>query len=361
MTAVSATASESARFCRQCRPPRRRPAARAVRASSRPPTRSTSATTSARCGSGSTLQDDHDAFYCVVDLHAITVEHDPALLRERTLRSAAQLLAMGLDPERARCSSSRHVPEHAQLAWVLGCLTGFGEASRMTQFKDKSAQGRRRPADGRAVHLPDPAGRRHPALPGRPRAGRRGPAPAPRADPRPRRPVQPPVRRHVRAARAAHPQGRPRRSSTSQDPTAKMSKSASSPAGIVELLDDPRRSAKKIRSAVTDSGREIRFDEENKPGVSNLLTIYSALTGRPIDDLVAGVRRPGLRRPQEGPRPRSSTTSSRRSGSGRSSCSTTGPSSTRSCVEGAERARDGRRRRPWPRVYDRVGLRRPSR
>ena len=86
------------------------------------------------------LQEDHDTFYCVVDLHAITVEHDPAQLRARTRVAAAQLLAMGIDPERATLFVQSHVPEHAQLCWVLGCITGFGEASRMTQFKDKSSR-----------------------------------------------------------------------------------------------------------------------------------------------------------------------------------------------------------------------------
>src|SRR5436305_3355541 len=86
------------------------------------------------------LQETHDAFYCVVDLHAITAGHDPALLRERTRVSAAQLLALGLDPDRCTLFVQSQVPEHAQLAWVLGCITGFGEASRMTQFKDKSAK-----------------------------------------------------------------------------------------------------------------------------------------------------------------------------------------------------------------------------
>ena len=87
------------------------------------------------------LQEGHDAYYCIVDLHAITVEYDPAQLRERTLRSAAQLIAAGIDPEQSTLFVQSQVPEHAQLAWVLGCLTGFGEASRMTQFKDKSARG----------------------------------------------------------------------------------------------------------------------------------------------------------------------------------------------------------------------------
>ena len=128
------------------------------------------------------LQDGHDAFYCVVDLHAITMEFPaPEDLRRRTRVAAAQLLAIGIDPSRSTLFVQSHVPEHTELAWVLNCLTGFGEASRMTQFKDKSAalaERQRRP-----VHLPDPAGRRHPALPGAPGAGRRGPAPAPRAHP----------------------------------------------------------------------------------------------------------------------------------------------------------------------------------
>src|SRR5437868_3666784 len=86
------------------------------------------------------LQETHDAFYCVVDLHAITMGHDAAVLRQRTRVSAAQLLAIGLDPERCTLFVQSHVPEHAQLAWVLFCITGFGEAGRMVQFKDKSAK-----------------------------------------------------------------------------------------------------------------------------------------------------------------------------------------------------------------------------
>ena len=133
-------------------------------------TRSTSATTWARCATGSTLQDGHDAFYCVVDLHAITMEFptpaDAAPPHPGRRRPAAR------DRHRpralARCSCRATCPSTPQLAWVLNCLTGFGEASRMTQFKDKSAKGRRA-RQRRAVHLPDPAGRRHPALPGRTR------------------------------------------------------------------------------------------------------------------------------------------------------------------------------------------------
>ena len=118
------------------------------------------------------LQEDHDAFYCVVDLHAITAGHDPALLRQRTRVTAAQYLAAGVDPERSTLFVQSHVPAHAQLAWVLGCITGFGEASRMTQFKDKSSAQGVRAGQRRAVHLPDPAGGRHPALPRRSGAGR---------------------------------------------------------------------------------------------------------------------------------------------------------------------------------------------
>ena len=116
------------------------------------------------------LQDEFDAFYCVVDLHAITVDWDPVVLRQRTRSSAAQLLAIGLDPERCTLFIQSHVPEHAELAWVFSCLTGFGEASRMTQFKDKVGRAAERRC--RSLHLPDSAGGRHRALPGRPGAGR---------------------------------------------------------------------------------------------------------------------------------------------------------------------------------------------
>ena len=151
------------------------------------------------------LQDTYDAFYCVVDLHAITVPQDPALLTGRTRVAAAQLLGAGLDPDRCTLFVQSHVPEHTELAWILGCMTGFGEASRMTQFKDKSLEGRPGAGLGRPVHLPDPAGRGHPALPGRPGAGGRGPAAAPGAEPDAGPAVQPPVRPDVRAAAALHP------------------------------------------------------------------------------------------------------------------------------------------------------------
>jgi tryptophanyl-tRNA synthetase len=232
-----------------------------------------------------TMQDTHDAFYCVVDLHAITVAHDPAVLRQRTRVSAAQLLAAGLDPERCTLFVQSHVPEHPQLAWVLGCLTGFGEASRMTQFKDKSAK---QGADRSSVGLFT-----YPILQAADILLYRADAV----------PVGEDQRQHLELTRDLAQRFNTRFGATFtvpapfivrdtakitdlQEPTAKMSKSASSPAGIVELLDDPARSAKKIRSAVTDTGREILFDPEAKPGVTNLLTIYAALSGRTIDELL---------------------------------------------------------------------------
>jgi tryptophanyl-tRNA synthetase len=236
------------------------------------------------------LQQDYQPFFFIADLHAITVEQDPKVLRERTLRAAAQLLAMGIDPDRSAIFIQSQIPAHAQLGWVLQCLTGFGEARRMTQFKDKSAKS----GEGAAsVGLFT-----YPVLQA--------------ADILLYRPHFVPVgedqRQHLELTRDLAQRFNHRYKKTFrlpepyilkatakiadlQDPTAKMSKSASSPAGIIEMLDDPRVSAKKIRSAVTDSGSEVTFDPENKPGVSNLLTIYSALTGRAtssIEEAYAG-------------------------------------------------------------------------
>ena len=237
------------------------------------------------------MQDSHDAFYCVVDLHAITAVGadsagaEAARLRQRTRVSAAQLLAIGLDPDRCTLFVQSHVPEHAQLAWVLSCITGFGEAGRMTQFKDKAAkQGADRASVGlftypvlqaadillyQADAVPVGEDQRQHLELTRDLAqrfnGRYGPTftvPAP----------------YILATAA--------KITDLQEPTAKMSKSSSSPNGIIELLEDPARSAKKIRSAVTDTGREIRYDPETKPGVSNLLTIYSVLSERPVETLV---------------------------------------------------------------------------
>jgi tryptophanyl-tRNA synthetase len=230
------------------------------------------------------LQDDHDAFYFIPDLHAITVEHDPRTLAARTRNAAAQLLALGLDPDRCTLFVQSHVPEHAQLEWVLGCLTGFGEAGRMTQFKDKSAkQGSDRATVGLFTY---------PIL-------QAADILLYHAD---RVPVGEDQRQHVELTRDLAQRFNSRFGKTLtvpephiltgtakifdlQDPTAKMSKSGSSPAGIVDLLDDPKTSAKKIRSAVTDTEREIRYDPVAKPGISNLLTIYAALTDRKVAEL----------------------------------------------------------------------------
>ncbi len=230
------------------------------------------------------LQAEHEPFFFIADLHAITVEQDPKVLRERTLRAAAQLLAMGIDPQRSAIFVQSQVPAHAQLGWVLQCLTGFGEARRMTQFKDKSAKG----GEGAAsVGLFT-----YPVLQA--------------ADILLYRPHYVPVgedqRQHLELTRDVAQRFNHRYKKTFrlpepyilkatakitdlQEPTSKMSKSASSPGGIIEMLDDPKVSAKKIRSAVTDSESEIRFDPETKPGISNLLTISSALTGTPVADL----------------------------------------------------------------------------
>src|SRR3954466_10926404 len=232
------------------------------------------------------MQDTHDAFYCVVDLHAITMGHDPIALRTRTRTSVAQLLATGLDPERCTLFVQSHVPEHAQLAWVLSCITGFGEAGRMVQFKDKSA---RTGQDSTSVGLFT-----YPIL-------QAADILLYQAD---HVPVGEDQRQHLELTRDLAQRFNTRFGPTFrvpspyivrdtakitdlQDPTAKMSKSSSTPNGLIELLEDPARAAKKIRSAVTDTGREIIFDPEHKPGVSNLLTIYSALSGRTIEDLVA--------------------------------------------------------------------------
>jgi len=224
------------------------------------------------------LQDTHDAFYCVVDLHAITLDQDPAQLRQRTRVSAAQLIAMGIDTARSTLFVQSQVPEHAQLCWVLQCLTGFGEAGRMTQFKDKSQRGG---AERSSVGLFT-----YPIL-------QAADILLYAAD---QVPVGEDQRQHLELTRDLAQRFNSRFGPTLtvpspyivkntakitdlQDPTAKMSKSSSSPAGIVDLLDDPARSVKKIRGAVTDTEREIRFDPAGKPGVSNLLTILSALTG----------------------------------------------------------------------------------
>jgi tryptophanyl-tRNA synthetase len=230
------------------------------------------------------LQDEFDAFYFIPDLHAITVEYSPEELRERTYIAAAQMIAAGVDPDRSALFVQSQVPEHAQLTWVLSCITGFGEASRMTQFKDKTAKGG---SDSSSVGLFT-----YPIL-------MAADILLYQAD---QVPVGEDQRQHLELARNLAQRFNHRFGKTFtvpeayivketakiydlQDPTAKMSKSASSPNGVVGLLDDPKKAAKKIRSAITDSGDEVRFDEKEKPGISNLLVIYAALTGRTIADI----------------------------------------------------------------------------
>ena len=232
------------------------------------------------------LQDDHDAFYCVVDLHALTVEVDPKLLMERTLTSVAQLVALGLDPNRCTIFVQSHVPQHNQLGWVMECLAGFGEASRMTQFKDKSQKAG---ADRTTVGLFT-----YPLLQA--------------ADillyGANLVPVGEDQRQHIELTRdlgqrfnarygesLVIPEAKILKAGAKindlQDPSAKMSKSAASQAGVIDILDEPNINIKKIKSAVTDMGKEVRFDEKEKPGISNLLTILSHLSGKAIPALEA--------------------------------------------------------------------------
>ncbi|WP_150306983.1 tryptophan--tRNA ligase [Planctomonas psychrotolerans] len=230
------------------------------------------------------LQRTHDAVFCVVDLHALTVPQDPATLRAQTRRTAAQYIAAGIDPEASTLFVQSHVPAHAELAWVLNTLTGFGEASRMTQFKDKAA---RQGSDAASVGL-----FAYPVL----MAADillYGTEVVPVGDDQ---------RQHVELTRDLAGRFNSRFGDTFvvpeamtlaesariydlQNPTAKMSKSAESHAGVVWLLDEPSVTAKKIKSAVTDADREVRFDRGEKPGVSNLLTILGAFTGTSVADL----------------------------------------------------------------------------
>jgi tryptophanyl-tRNA synthetase len=232
------------------------------------------------------MQDGFDTFYCVVDLHAITLDPPPPdQLRQRTRRAAAQLLAAGLDPERCTLFVQSHVPEHTRLSWVLECLTGFGEASRMTQFKDKSSRGG---ADRQSVGLFT-----YPVLQAADILLYHADAV----------PVGEDQRQHLELTRDLAQRFNSRYGQTFtvpepfivketakildlQDPTAKMSKSLGD-AGTVNLLDDPSVLARKIKRAVTDTDTSVRFDPAAKPGVSNLLTILASVTDRSVAE-VAG-------------------------------------------------------------------------
>ena len=228
------------------------------------------------------LQDTHDAFYCVVDLHAITLDPpEPDELRRRTRVSAAQLLAAGLDPTRCTLFLQSHVPQHTQLSWVLECLTGFGEAGRMTQFKDKAARG-----GTYSVGLFT-----YPVLQAADILVYQADAV----------PVGEDQRQHLELTRNLAQRFNNRYGETFtvpdafipaatakildlQDPFAKMSKSLGD-AGTVNLLDEPAVLSRKFRRAVTDPGTDVRYDPDNKPGVSNLLSILAAVTDRPVADV----------------------------------------------------------------------------
>ncbi|MEP6598610.1 MAG: tryptophan--tRNA ligase [Actinomycetota bacterium] len=232
------------------------------------------------------LQDTRDALYCVVDLHAISLDPPaPEVLRERTRLAAAQLLAAGLDPDRCSLFLQSHIPEHTQLAWVLECLTGFGEASRMTQFKDKS---RRTGAERCSVGLFT-----YPVLQAADILLYQANAV----------PVGEDQRQHLELTRDLARRFNSRYGATFtvpeplipaatakildlQDPTAKMSKSLGD-AGTLNLRDEPAVLVRKIKRAVTDTGNEVAYDPQARPGVSNLLSVLAAVTDRTVDEVTA--------------------------------------------------------------------------
>jgi tryptophanyl-tRNA synthetase len=223
-------------------------------------------------------QHHHESLYCVVDLHAVTVEQDPEVLRERTLEMATLLLAVGLDPEVCTLFAQSHVPAHTQLAWLLECTASVGELRRMTQFKEKTATG----GEGAArVGLFT-----YPVLMA--------------ADillyDTDRVPVGDDQRQHIELTRDLAERFNGRYGPTFtvpsgfipevgarimdlQDPSTKMSKSRSSPQGKVLVLEDLASVAKKIKRAVTDAESEVRYDPVAKPGVSNLLSLLAVATG----------------------------------------------------------------------------------
>ena len=239
------------------------------------------------------MQDDRDCTYCIVDLHAVTVEYDPTALRQRTVEMATNLLAVGVDPQRATLFVQSHLGDvHAEATWLLNCVTGFGELRKQPQFKEKADRIEAGDLEGQvSVGLFD-----YPVL-------QTADIILYHAE---EVPVGEDQRHHIELARnlaqrfnhrfcpedaplftlpqAIHPAAAARVMDL-QEPTNRMSKSASSPKGVVGLLDEPARLAKKIRSAVTDSGTDVRYDRQEKAGISNLLEILSAATGRDIADL----------------------------------------------------------------------------
>ena len=230
------------------------------------------------------MQENFNAYYVIVDLHAITVPQDPNELRTNTRRTSAQYIAAGIDPSKSALFVQSHVPAHAELAWVLNCITGFGEASRMTQFKDKSQKAG---SDSTSVGLfTYPILQAADILLYQPKAV----------------PVGEDQRQHLELTRDLAERFNTRFGNTFtipeahilketakiydlQNPTAKMSKSTTDPKGLVNIMDDDTTIAKKIKSAVTDTEGSIRMDWENKPGVSNLLSIHSSLSGESLISL----------------------------------------------------------------------------
>ncbi|MBV0894261.1 tryptophan--tRNA ligase [Microbacterium sp. NC79] len=227
------------------------------------------------------LQDSYDAFFSVVDLHAITVAQDPKILAEKTRRTAAQYIAAGIEPAKSTLYVQSHVPAHAELAWILSTITGFGEAGRMTQFKDKS---QRYGADSTSVGLFT-----YPVLMAADILLYQANVV----------PVGDDQKQHVELTRDLAERFNSRfgeaftvpnamiqqdtaRIYDLQTPTSKMSKSAETDAGVLWLLDEPSKTAKKIMRAVTDNDGVVKYDREEKPGVSNLMVIYAAMTGRQI-------------------------------------------------------------------------------
>ncbi len=234
------------------------------------------------------MQRTHDAVFCVVDLHALTIPQDPAKLAENTRKTAAQYIASGIDPEQSTLFIQSHVPAHSELAWILNTVTAFGEASRMTQFKDKS---QKQGSDNATVGLFT-----YPVLQ----------AADILAHDANMVPVGEDQRQHIELTRDIATRFNQRFGEVFtvpevtimkgaakiydlQNPTSKMSKSGESPAGILWLLDEPAALTKKIKSAVTDTDNSIHFDPDTKPGVSNLLSLLALATHRSVEDVVSGL------------------------------------------------------------------------
>lgn len=225
------------------------------------------------------MQDENECFFFIADLHSLTITPDPADLRARTRKLIAELLAMGVDPSRSVLFAQSHIPQHTELAWVLSCLTGFGEASRMTQFKEKG---------GGNVGLFN-----YPVLQAADILMYQANAV----------PVGEDQRQHLELTRDLgqrfnsrygetftvpdpYVQKSAERIKDLQDPTAKMSTSRGGP-GVLWVIEDDAQTTKKVKSAVTDTGREVTYDVADKPGISNLLTILAVATGTPVPELQA--------------------------------------------------------------------------